>query len=426
MRKYTLFLSLLLTLSVLVSACAGAAPAAPADGGGGEQMAEDTSEAAAEASGPRSGGTLRLLLAETSPTYYSWEVSVAFDAVDANTMTKLVPRTGEIVGDLAESWDISDDGLTYTFHLHEGIRWHDGESLTAEDIAWSYNTVTDTAAQSIWGQKLNDVVGFEAYKAGETDSLEGVTVIDDLTLEITLQRPSAFFPSVLPDVSIWPKHILGEVPRGELRNHQFWVEQRTGSGPFKYAREVPGEFVEFARNDDYFKGKPYIERVLLVRGSRDAHITALEADEVDGPMGEMSPQEVEHLNSFPHLFAGGAGGVSLPMFMAIKQTKPELNLPFRQALAHAIDRDAILEEIFKNQVMMIDSLHPRRPLHEAQSGALELRSRSLPPTAGGGQLGPGPGALHLLLLPVGLGARDDDGDSGLSGGRGHQGAHSLR
>ena len=361
MRKYTLFLSLLLTLSVLVSACAGAAPAAPADGGGGEQMAEDTSEAAAEASGPRSGGTLRLLLAETSPTYYSWEVSVAFDAVDANTMTKLVPRTGEIVGDLAESWDISDDGLTYTFHLHEGIRWHDGESLTAEDIAWSYNTVTDTAAQSIWGQKLNDVVGFEAYKAGETDSLEGVTVIDDLTLEITLQRPSAFFPSVLPDVSIWPKHILGEVPRGELRNHQFWVEQRTGSGPFKYAREVPGEFVEFARNDDYFKGKPYIERVLLVRGSRDAHITALEADEVDGPMGEMSPQEVEHLNSFPHLFAGGAGGVSLPMFMAIKQTKPELNLPFRQALAHAIDRDAILEEIFKNQVMMIDSFIPGGP-----------------------------------------------------------------
>ena len=124
---------------------------------------------------------------------------------------------------------------------------------------------------------------------------------------------------------------------------------------------MPGEFVEFARNDDYFKGKPYIEKVLMVRGSRDAHITALEAGEVDGPMGEMSPQEVEHLNAMPHLFAGGAGGVSLPMFMAIKQTKPELNLQFCQALAHAIDRDAILEEIFKNQVMMIDSFIPGGP-----------------------------------------------------------------
>ncbi len=359
MRKYSWLLSILLALSVLVAACAGAAPA---DTGGGEAMAEEEPAAEEEAaSGPQYGGTLRLLLSETSPTYYSWEVSIAFDAVDANTMTKLVPSTGEIVGDLAESWDISDDGLTYTFRIHQNVRWHDGEALTAEDIAWSYNTVTDPEAQSIWGQKLSDIVGFEAYQAGEIDTLEGVQVVDDHTLQITLQRPNAFFPSVLPDVSIWPKHILGDVPRGELRNHQFWVDQRIGSGPFKYAREVPGEFVEFTRNDDYFKGKPYIETVLMVRGSRDAHITALEAGEVDGPMGEMSPQEVEHLNAMPHLFAGGAGGVSLPMFMAIKQTKPELNLQFRQAVAHAIDRDAILEEIFKEQVMMIDSFIPGGP-----------------------------------------------------------------
>ena len=359
MRKYSWLLSILLALSVLVAACAGAAPA---DTGGGEAMTEEEPAAEEEAaSGPQYGGTLRLLLSETSPTYYSWEVSIAFDAVDANTMTKLVPRTGEIVGDLAESWDISDDGLTYTFHIHQNVRWHDGEALTAEDIAWSYNTVTDPEAQSIWGQKLSDIEGFDAYQAGEIDTLEGVQVVDDHTLQITLQRPNAFFPSVLPDVSIWPKHILGDVPRGELRNHQFWVDQRIGSGPFKYAREVPGEFVEFTRNDDYFKGKPYIETVLMVRGSRDAHITALEAGEVDGPMGEMSPQEVEHLNAMPHLFAGGAGGVSLPMFMAIKQTKPELNLQFRQAVAHAIDRDAILEEIFKEQVMMIDSFIPGGP-----------------------------------------------------------------
>lgn len=359
MRKYSWLLSILLALSVLVAACAGAAPA---DTGGGEAMAEEEPAAEEEAaSGPQYGGTLRLLLSETSPTYYSWEVSIAFDAVDANTMTKLVPSTGEIVGDLAESWDISDDGLTYTFHIHQNVRWHDGEALTAEDIAWSYNTVTDPEAQSIWGQKLSDIVGFEAYQAGEIDTLEGVQVVDDHTLQITLQRPNAFFPSVLPDVSIWPVHILGDVPRGELRNHQFWVDQRIGSGPFKYVREVPGEFVEFTRNDDYFKGKPYIETVLMVRGSRDAHITALEAGEVDGPMGEMSPQEVEHLNAMPHLFAGGAGGVSLPMFMAIKQTKPELNLQFRQAVAHAIDRDAILEEIFKEQVMMIDSFIPGGP-----------------------------------------------------------------
>ncbi len=359
MRKYSWLLSILLALSVLVAACAGAAPA---DTGGGEAMAEEEPAAEEEAaSAPQYGGTLRLLLSETSPTYYSWEVSIAFDAVDANTMTKLVPSTGEIVGDLAESWDISDDGLTYTFRIHQNVRWHDGEALTAEDIAWSYNTVTDPEAQSIWGQKLSDIVGFEAYQAGEIDTLEGVQVVDDHTLQITLQRPNAFFPSVLPDVSIWPKHILGDVPRGELRNHQFWVDQRIGSGPFKYAREVPGEFVEFTRNDDYFKGKPYIETVLMVRGSRDAHITALEAGEVDGPMGEMSPQEVEHLNAMPHLFAGGAGGVSLPMFMAIKQTKPELNLQFRQAVAHAIDRDAILEEIFKEQVMMIDSFIPGGP-----------------------------------------------------------------
>jgi len=359
MRKYSWLLSILLALSVLVAACAGAAPAAT---GGGEAMTDEEPAAEEEAaSGPQYGGTLRLLLSETSPTYYSWEVSIAFDAVDANTMTKLVPRTGEIVGDLAESWDITDDGLTYTFHIHENVRWHDGEALTAEDIAWSYNTVTDPEAQSIWGQKLSDIVGFEAYQAGEIDTLEGVQVVDDHTLQITLQRPNAFFPSVLPDVSIWPKHLLGDVPRGDLRNHQFWVDQRIGSGPFKYVREVPGEFVEFTRNDDYFKGKPYIETVLMVRGSRDAHITALEAGEVDGPMGEMSPQEVEHLNAMPHLFAGGAGGVSLPMFMAIKQTKPELNLQFRQAVAHAIDRDAILEEIFKEQVMMIDSFIPGGP-----------------------------------------------------------------
>jgi peptide/nickel transport system substrate-binding protein len=146
-----------------------------------------------------------------------------------------------------------------------------------------------------------------------------------------------------------------------LRNHSFWVEERIGSGPFKYVQEIPGEYVEFERYDDYFKGKPLVERVLMVRGGRDAHITALEAGDVDGPMGEMSPPEVEHLDSFDHLTATGAEGAQLPMFLAVKQTKPELSKRFREAVAYAIDKEAIWQEIFLEQVEIIHSFVPSGP-----------------------------------------------------------------
>lgn len=150
---------------------------------------------------------------------------------------------GEPEGRLAQRWSHSPDFREWTFHVSQGVRWHDGAPVTARDIAFSLDLYKHPAMA--WDALL------EAYR---------VRVPDDSTLTITYPKPPR---DPFHDWKVfWPKHLLERLDPNQITSWDFWVHP-VGNGPYRYVRHVPKTMLELEANPDFFGGKPRIERVIL-------------------------------------------------------------------------------------------------------------------------------------------------------------------
>ena len=149
----------------------------------------------------------------------------------------------EIVGDLAESWRVSEDGLTMTFVLRPNVRWHDGRPVTADDVRFTYEKLIDPAVHTPYSSAYERVSGLE--------------VLDARTVQVRYKEPFA------PALESWmmgiiPKHLL---EREDLNTTRF-LRQPVGHGPYRFIRWKTGELIELSANPDYFEHRPYIDRYL--------------------------------------------------------------------------------------------------------------------------------------------------------------------
>ena len=149
----------------------------------------------------------------------------------------------EIVGDLAASWTVSDDGLTITFVLRPGIRWHDGQPLTARDVRFTYEKLIDP----------NVATPF----SGDYEMVQSLEVLDARTVRVRYKEPFA------PALSSW---MMGIIPRHLLEredlNTTAFLRRPVGHGPYRFVRWQTGELIELAANPDYFEHRPRIDRYL--------------------------------------------------------------------------------------------------------------------------------------------------------------------
>ncbi|MCX5857380.1 MAG: peptide-binding protein [Deltaproteobacteria bacterium] len=149
-------------------------------------------------------------------------------------------RDINVVGDLAESWDISKDGLAITFHLRKGVRWHDGHPFTAEDVLYTYRVTVDPKTPT-------------AY-AGDFLKVKKAEVLDPHTFRVTYDRP--FAPALMSwGSAVLPKHLLDgkDITRSPL------ARRPVGTGPYKFKEWVTGQKIVLTTNPDYFEGRPYID-----------------------------------------------------------------------------------------------------------------------------------------------------------------------
>jgi peptide/nickel transport system substrate-binding protein len=147
----------------------------------------------------------------------------------------------QLEGELAKSWEISADGLTITFRLRPGVRWHDGEPFTADDVLFTYRTIIDPKTPT-------------AY-AGDFEQVKHAEVVDPLTFRVTYHRP--FAPALASwGLGILPKHLLAgtDITASPLARHP------VGTGPYRFVEWKTGTEIVLAANDDYFEGRPYIDR----------------------------------------------------------------------------------------------------------------------------------------------------------------------
>lgn len=147
------------------------------------------------------------------------------------------------IPDLAESWEVSEDGLVYTFYLRQDITFHSGRPFTAEDVKFSWDRAASPELESpTVGTYLTDIVGVQEVIDGEADEISGVRIIDEYTIEVTLDAPKAYFLYKLAYPTSW---IVDRETVDEIDDNPI------GTGPFKLAKHVENEIIILARNENY-------------------------------------------------------------------------------------------------------------------------------------------------------------------------------
>lgn len=236
-----------------------------------------------------------------------------------------------IQGELAESWEISDDGLTYTITLNDGVIWHDGEAFTADDVKFTLDLVLNPEAGS--------------YLAAKLASVTSVDVIDDQTVSITLSEPNAALPDALTFIVMLPQHALESIAPADLLQSAWWSTEPIGTGPFTWGQYVPGEYVELIANENYWKGRPQLDRVinryypeagtaLIALRSNEIDFTYVTSDEAAALEGEAN------LTLIP-------GPSQVINYLGFNMQDPRFEDDrVRQAFMYAIDRAAIVEQLY--------------------------------------------------------------------------------
>ncbi|MGD1992805.1 MAG: ABC transporter substrate-binding protein [Anaerolineae bacterium] len=255
-----------------------------------------------------------------------------------DTLVYLDPETGDFVPGLAERWEMSGDGLTYTFWLREDVAFHDGTPFNAEAVRFNLERIT---SDEIVSQKARFMLG----------PFESVEVVDEYTVRIHLSEPFAPLLDSLSQVYLG----MASPAAVEEWGDEYQLHQ-VGTGPFTFVEYVPGDHLILRRNPDYAWGPPvYNYETAQVDEVEFRFFTdpatrspALETGEVD-IMGEIPPQDAPRLedSSEFRIEAEAIPGVSLMFFL--NTTRPPLaDLRVRQALLYATDRDAIISTVFRN------------------------------------------------------------------------------
>lgn len=371
-RVYLVSIGLILLLSLLAAGCgslvpADTAPAAEAPAAEAQPAATTAPAAEAEpqaiaaeevASGtpwinqcegePVDGGTLTLAFADAAMQGENWlsrastnENFVFSQLVDLDIATL------EIVPDVAERWEISEDGLTYTYYLRDDVLWHDGEQLMADDIKWTIEMFwhPDTNIPTRTTLPLFNIAGTDEFADGAADEITGVKVIDDFTVEITLKEPRADFFYGMGGLNLFPKHVWEGIPFAEMRESPLAREEIIGSGPFKMGEFEPDQYYILEAFEDYYLGRPHLDRLIFRIGltSVASWMPGLEAGEIQ--VGDMvNGLDRERVEENADLAVVGA---PLPGAMAIWPNHTRLtDKRVLQALVYALDRTAIAEGIY--------------------------------------------------------------------------------
>ncbi|MBV7335095.1 ABC transporter substrate-binding protein [Chloroflexi bacterium TSY] len=246
---------------------------------------------------------------------------------------------------LAESFEVSEDGLTFTFNLRKDIVWHDGEPFTADDVAFTFTAAVHPDNPTFWGPSLSTLKGLEAFTTGDADSIDGLNVIDDHTIEITLESPSMSILDTLSFVGILPEHILGDVPMTEFAANEFFSKSPIGTGPFQVTEVAEDQFIRLARHDDYFLGTPKLAGINFFFPDRTTVAAGFESGEID-LSSSLPAEDVERFLDNPDYKV-----VFQPSSVFCNVTANVERVPkkVRHAIQFAIDRETITSELFLDQ-----------------------------------------------------------------------------
>lgn len=316
------------------------------------------------------GGTMRLSLASTPPTFFYYgdlsnDIKLFAQQI-FDTLVEFDLENYELVPGLATSWDVSDDGLVYTFHLREGVTWHDGTPFTAADVEFTLNQIVANPEA-----RAGDAAVFVQTVDGESVPVE-VVAVDDHTVEITLAAPSAAFVTQLRSFFIMPKHALLEFSEEGGADasaiNDAWPTNGDptdviGTGPYRLTAYTPGQLVNLERYDSYWKVDeagtrlPYVETLqfLVISGTeaQTAQFLAGNLDQLNISGGQFPDFKSREVAGEPFSVIVSEALFGSPPHLAFNfnAADPELaeifsDSDFRRAMEYAVNRDRIIDDVY--------------------------------------------------------------------------------
>jgi peptide/nickel transport system substrate-binding protein len=297
---------------------------------------------------PVHGGTLVVALS-ADPGHLNPAISTAGPVHTASELlyNGLLEFSDELepLPSLAESWDIEDDGATYTFHLRDDVVWHDGTPFTSADVVYTFTEV---------------LLEFHARTAASLGAANpSIEVPDDHTVVFRFEEPYA---PLLQQLDVTEAPILAaHIYEGTDPNENPANTEPVGTGPFRFVSYAPDSEIVFERNDDYWKDDlPYFDRVVQrIIPDSGAQVIALEGGEVNFLWGVPGPdrERLEADENVAFITAPlGPGGGNCIMTVSFNLERPLWqDLRTRQAIAHALDRDQFLERILFGEGRVADA-----------------------------------------------------------------------
>ncbi|MBI1296891.1 ABC transporter substrate-binding protein [bacterium] len=325
-KRFSMTLPLwLVVLSLLLSACA---PAAPGPTSSAPAAEESSGENAAMPAVAAQAQTVRLAIPadESTLTPYSY----VFGYPGYYLMKLVYDSLLELDADnipqpwLAESISMSDDGTVYTLTLREGITWHDGEALTAEDVKFTFEYYVAYPEQSRFARISRQVASIDTP--------------DDATVVLTLSAPNPSYPLSLADMPILPQHIWQDVV--DPKNFAATV----GSGPYKLVTYEPEQFYRLEANTDYFMGTPTVaELVIPVIVEQSTMFSALRSGEIDTVSRQVPAELIAEFENSGGLETVQGPGFATTLLQFNSERPPFDDAAVRRAIAMSIDRQELVD-----------------------------------------------------------------------------------
>jgi len=247
-----------------------------------------------------------------------------------------------VIGDIAADWEVSPDGKTYTFHLREGVKFHDGRAVTASDFKYSFERAADPETGSPVAEAyLGDIVGVKQKLSGEADTVSGVRVIDESTLEITIDAPKAYFLTKLVHCTAFV------VDSENINSGDDWWRRPNGTGTFRLAEWLEGEKIALERNELFYRGTARLDRVtFLLKGDSmmmyendQIDITGVGASNIERVLDPTNPLN-DQLVIAPELSV---------LYIGFNNEIPPFDdAAVRQAFCHAVDKDKLIQILVRS------------------------------------------------------------------------------
>lgn len=335
-KKLSVLLSIILLVSMLFTGCSNS------DGGtGGKKILRSNNSS--------EPGSLDPPLAQG--THESWILENVFEGL----MT--FDEKGELVPGMAEDYEISEDGLTYTFTLRDGIKWSNGDPVTAEDFEFSWKRALDPELAADYAHILYYIKGAEAYNTGEGSRDDvAVKALDEKTLEVTLESPTAYFLELTAFYTYFP------VNKKVVESNPDWAkkpETHVSNGPFKLVKWEHNAKIAMEKNDLYYNAdKIKLDGIELdIIEDQNTAWQKYEGGEydilVDIPTSVVAQLQAEN---DPQLHIGPQVGTYY--YNVNPDVKPFNNVKVRKALSMALDRETIVKDITQGGQIAAEGVVP--------------------------------------------------------------------